>query len=101
MNHDPFAPEPASGPETPAGATPPPRVPAAAPGDRTPPRARRAAPSVDPLLVDAETAAAMLGIGRTTLDGLVRDGEIPAVRLRGRVLFSVEKLRAIANGGAA
>lgn len=101
MNRDPFAPDPASPPETPAGVPPARSVPEAAPGDRTPPRARRTAPSVDPLLVDAETAAAMLGISRTTLDGLVRDGEIPVVRLRGRVLFSVEKLRAIANGGAA
>jgi predicted site-specific integrase-resolvase len=40
----------------------------------------------------------MLGISRTTLDLLVRKGEIPCVRLAGRVLFSVAVLEAIARG---
>jgi excisionase family DNA binding protein len=51
-----------------------------------------------PLLIGAKPAALMLGISRTTLDLLVRKGEIPCVRLGGRVLFSVAVLEAIARG---
>jgi excisionase family DNA binding protein len=51
-----------------------------------------------PLLVGAKPAAQALGISRTTLDALVRKGEIPCVRLGGRVLFSVAVLEAIARG---
>lgn len=57
------------------------------------------APSPAPLLVGANTARHLLGgISRTTLDLLVRKGEIPCVRLGGRVLFSVAVLEAIARG---
>ncbi len=77
MRHDPFAPEPAEAPRTPSVSTPP-----------------------DPLLVDAVTAARLLGISRTTLDSLVRKGEIRRVKLAGRVLFSTELLRRIAGGEA-
>jgi excisionase family DNA binding protein len=77
VTHDPFAPEPADAPRTPSVPTPP-----------------------DPLLVDAVTAARLLGISRTTLDSLVRKGEIRRVKLAGRVLFSTELLRRIAGGEA-
>jgi excisionase family DNA binding protein len=77
VRHDPFAPEPAEAPRTPSVSTPP-----------------------DPLLVDAVTAARLLGISRTTLDSLVRKGEIRRVKLAGRVLFSTELLRRIAGGEA-
>jgi hypothetical protein len=54
----------------------------------------------EPLLVNADGARAVLGgISRTTLDKLVRKGEIPCVRLAGRVMFSIEQLKRIANGG--
>jgi len=74
---DPFASEPAEAPQKPSAATPP-----------------------DPLLVDAVTAARLLGISRTTLDKLVRDGRLARVKLAGRVLFSTELLRKIAGGEA-
>ena len=57
-----------------------------------------AADSDAPLLVDAVTAAKLLGIGRRTLDALTRQGEIPCVRLAGRVLFPTAALHRIANG---
>ena len=57
-----------------------------------------AADSDAPLLVDAVTAARLLGIGRTTLDALTRKGEIPCVRLASRVLFPTAALHRIANG---
>lgn len=57
-----------------------------------------AADSDAPLLVDALTAAKLLGIGRTTLDALTRKGEIPCVRLASRVLFPTAALHRIANG---
>jgi len=57
-----------------------------------------AADSDAPLLVDAVTAAKLLGIGRTTLDALTRKGEIPCVRLASRVLFPTAALHRIANG---
>lgn len=53
-----------------------------------------------PLLVDAVTAAKLLGLSRTTLDKLVRDGRLERVKLGGRVLFSTELLRRIARGEA-
>jgi excisionase family DNA binding protein len=59
-----------------------------------------AADSDAPLLVDAVTAANLLGIGRTTLDELVREGKVRRVKLAGRVLFSIEHLRTIAGGEA-
>lgn len=74
---DPFAPEPAEAPQKPA--------PAHAP---------------EALLVDAVTAARLLGLSRTTLDKLVRDGRLARVKLAGRVLFSTELLRKIARGDA-
>jgi excisionase family DNA binding protein len=55
-------------------------------------------PEPKPLLIGAKPAAQLLGISRTTLDLLVRKGEIPRVRLAGRVLFSVATLEAIARG---
>jgi excisionase family DNA binding protein len=77
VRHDPFAPEPAEALRTPSVSTPP-----------------------DPLLVDAVTAAKLLGLSRTTLDKLVRDGRLARVKLAGRVLFSTELLRKIAKGEA-
>ncbi len=78
MRHDdPFAPEPVEAPQGPSAATPP-----------------------TALLVDAVTAARLLGISRTTLDKLVRDGRLARVKLAGRVLFSTELLRRIAGGEA-
>ncbi|MBI1303177.1 MAG: helix-turn-helix domain-containing protein [Phycisphaera sp.] len=61
----------------------------------------------EPLLVPSRTAEAMLGISRTTLDKLVREGAIPCVRLggssnrAGRVLYSVAALEAFARGEGA
>ena len=77
MTHDPFAPEPADAPRTPSVPTPP-----------------------EPLLVDAVTASRLLGLSRTTLDKLVRDGRLARVKLGGRVLCSTELLRKIAKGEA-
>lgn len=72
---DPFAPEPVEAPQKPAPT-----------------------PAPEPLLVNAVTAAKLLGISRTTLDKLVRRGEIKPTRLAGRVLFSRLLLEAIARG---
>jgi len=74
---DPFAPEPLEAPQKPAST-----------------------PAPEPLLVDAVTAARLLGLSRTTLDKLVRDGRLARVKLAGRVLFSTELLRKIARGEA-
>jgi excisionase family DNA binding protein len=46
------------------------------------------------------TAARLLGVSRTTLDKLVREGQLPRVKLAGRVLFSIELLHKIARGEA-
>ena len=72
---DPFAPEPVEAPQKPAPT-----------------------PALEPLLVNAVTAAELLTISRTTLDKLVRQGKIKPVRLAGRVLFSRSHLEAIARG---
>lgn len=78
MKHpDPFAPKPLEAAQSPCTAHP-----------------------TDPLLVDAVTAARLLGVSRTTLDKLVREGRVSPVKLAGRVLFSIELLRKIARGEA-
>jgi excisionase family DNA binding protein len=74
---DPFDPEPVEAPQKPAPAT-----------------------ALEPLLVNAVTAAELLTISRTTLDKLVRQGKIKPVRLAGRVLFARSLLEAIARGEA-
>jgi hypothetical protein len=57
-----------------------------------------ASPPMRVLLVDADVARASLGISRTTLDLLVRSGELRCRRIRGRVLFSVDVLERFARG---
>ena len=61
---------------------------------------------IQPLLIDREAAALMLGIGTTLLDQLVAAGEIPSVMLGTRRLFypkalkqCVERLAFQSNGG--
>ncbi len=46
------------------------------------------------LLVSATEAARMLSISPRTLWSLTRDGEIPCVRVRHRVLYDLADLRA-------
>ena len=75
MSVDPFAPEPVEAPRKPAPT-----------------------PALEPGLLDAVTAARFLGISRTTLDKLVRQGKIKPTRLLGRVLFYRSHLEAIARG---
>lgn len=56
--------------------------------------------SVAPILVDSKTAARLLGVSRSTLDSWDSAGLCPApVRLGGRVLWSVDKLRDWAQAG--
>jgi excisionase family DNA binding protein len=47
----------------------------------------------DAICVTRAKAAQLLGISMTTLDRLTRTGELPCVRLPGRVLFRPETLR--------
>jgi len=77
MSADPLAPKPVEAPQKPAPT-----------------------PALEPGLLNAVLAARFLGISRTTLDKLVRRGEIKPVRLAGRVLFSRSLLEAIAKGEA-
>ena len=51
----------------------------------------------EPLLVSREDAAAMLGVSVATFDRHVRTTLKPARRIGGRVLFSVEAVRAYAG----
>lgn len=48
----------------------------------------------DRLLVDAPTAAKMLGVGRTTVAKLTAEGRLPSVKIDRRRLFPVDGLRA-------
>jgi hypothetical protein len=45
------------------------------------------------LLVDRRTAARMLSISERTLFDWVESGIVPCLKIRGRVLFSVDALR--------
>lgn len=44
--------------------------------------ARTAAPGVQPLAYTIPEAAALLGVGRTTVYELIRSGELPSIRIR-------------------
>ena len=69
-----------------------------APNPLDAPTKLRADAELIPLLIGAVPAARLLGISRTTLDALTRKGEIPRVKLAGRVLYSRDVLQAIARG---
>ena len=47
---------------------------------------------VVPLVVDVVVAAKMLGVCARTVRTLTKRGELPCVRIAGRVLYSVEDL---------
>lgn len=49
--------------------------------------------NTDPLLVDARTAATMLGISERSLWTIAYRGGIPSVKIGARRLYSVESLR--------
>lgn len=52
-------------------------------------------PAVVPFLVARECAAALIGVGTTKFDELVRDGRMPAPReVDARVLWDTDELRA-------
>jgi hypothetical protein len=50
-------------------------------------------PAIEPLLVSASTAAAMLGISQRLLWSLTAGKEIPHVRIRRRVMYDPNDLR--------
>lgn len=52
---------------------------------------------VSPLLVSRTDAARTLGIGTTTLDALIASGDLPAVRVRRRVLLRPHDLATFAE----
>ena len=57
----------------------------------------QSAAKVAPLLVSRADAARVLGIGTTTLDDLISSGELPAVRVRRRVLLRPHDLATFAE----
>ena len=91
---DPFAADPSPPPTSQAARK---REPDPFADDRKPTQSD-AAPPMRILLVAAETAQRSLGISRTTLDLLVRSGELRCRRIRGRVLFAVDELERFARG---
>lgn len=52
----------------------------------------------EPLLLDIESAAETLGIGRSTLFGLIRAGEMPIVKIGKRTLIRRADLDAFIDG---
>jgi excisionase family DNA binding protein len=47
---------------------------------------------LEPLTVNVKTAAKMLGVCERTIKNLTKKGELPVVRILGRVLYSQEDL---------
>lgn len=71
-------------------------------GREASPTAAPERPPVEPMLLDAHDAAAMVGISRSTLLSLVRTGFAPKpVRLKRRALWRVSDMRAWVDGGCA
>jgi excisionase family DNA binding protein len=56
------------------------------------PHHESSASSARPITVTVEQAAELLGISRTTAYACVRDGVIPSVRLRRRILIPTQAL---------
>lgn len=48
--------------------------------------------AIEPLAVDTKTAAKMLNVCERTIRTLTKRGELPVIRIMGRVLFSREEL---------
>ena len=57
-------------------------------------------PKLDPLLISAHSAGVMLGLSRDTVYRLARRGQIPCVRMGGRVRFSPVALKEWSEGKA-
>jgi excisionase family DNA binding protein len=53
-----------------------------------------------PPTVDVTTAAKLLGVGRGTAYEAARRGEIPTIRIGGRLLVPVSRLRRLLDGEA-
>lgn len=51
-----------------------------------------------PLATSVEHAGRLLGIGRNSAYKAVRDGDIPSVRIGGRILVPMARLRALLDG---
>jgi excisionase family DNA binding protein len=52
-------------------------------------------PDTEPLLISVEETAHSLGIGRTTVYGLVRDGHLRTVKIGHRTLIPVAEILAL------
>ncbi len=52
---------------------------------------------VEPILVDAVSAAKLLSISVRTLSQWTKDGIVPSRKIGGRLLFSVDRLREFAR----
>lgn len=63
-------------------------------------RSGKSTASVDPLLIDAASAAVILGIGTRTLWSLTARNAVPVVRIGSRVLYRPEHLSAWLDAGA-
>lgn len=53
----------------------------------------------EPLAITVSEAADLLGISRSTAYECVRTGELPSVRLAGRILIPRQRLEAFLAGG--
>lgn len=53
---------------------------------------KNAITEIEPLTVDTKTAAAMLNVCERTIRTLTKRGELPVIRIMGRVLYSREDL---------
>jgi excisionase family DNA binding protein len=54
----------------------------------------------DRVTITVDEAARLLGISRTTAFQAVRSGELPAIRVRRRILIPVAQLNALLQGPA-
>ncbi len=66
-------------------------------------RGRKRSPKstpIDPMLIDAVSAAVILGVGHRTLWSLTNRNAVPSVRIGRRVLYRPEHLSAWLDAGA-
>lgn len=56
------------------------------------------AAEIEPLTVDIKTAAKMLNVCEKTIRTLAKRGELPVIRIMGRVLYSREDLTDFVRG---
>ena len=57
--------------------------------------------TIEPIAISVNSAATALGIGRSSIYGLLKDGKLDAIKIGRRTLLTTESIRKLAQLGRA